>query len=106
MLSDYECVDGSVECSTLTPEQAAGLFRYAGIKTSAETIRDGIEQGVFPFAVFIGLNKRTFIISRVKCVSWLEEFTGVKVPVDEILAQLAAWEEERKQRTLKYKYNS
>lgn len=106
MLSDYECVDGAVDCSTLTPEQAAGLFRYAGIKTSAETLRDGIEQGVFPFAIFIGLNKRTFIISRTKCVAWLEEFTGVKVPVEKILKELADLEEERRQRTLKYKYNT
>lgn len=89
MLTDYECVEGAVECSTLTPEQTAGLFRYAGIKTSAETIRDGIEQGVFPFAVFIGKNKRSFIISRVKLVAWLEDFTGVKVPIDEVLTEIS-----------------
>ena len=89
MLTDYECVEGAAECSTLTPDQAAGLFRYAGIKTSAETIRDGIEQGVFPFAIMIGKNKRSFIISRVKLVAWLEDFTGVKVPVDTVLAEIS-----------------
>ena len=89
MLTDYECVEGAAECSTLTPDQAAGLFRYAGIKTSAETIRDGIEQGVFPLAIMIGKNKRSFIISRVKLVAWLEDFTGVKVPVDTVLAEIS-----------------
>ena len=56
---------------------------------SAETIRDGIEQGVFPFAVFIDKNKRSFIISRVKLAVWLEDFTGVKVPVEKILKDIS-----------------
>ena len=89
MLTDYECVSGAVGCSTLTPEQAAGLFRYAGIRIGAETIRDGIEQGAFPFAVFIKANKRSFIISRFKLTAWLEDFTGVKIPVEKILQEIS-----------------
>lgn len=85
MVTDFECVDGAVECSTLTPEQAAGCFHFAGIKISPEAIRNGIEQGVFPFAIMIELNKRNFIISKHKLQTWLEEFTGVHVPVERIL---------------------
>jgi hypothetical protein len=88
MITEYGCVDGAVDCATLTPEQAAGCLYYAGIKISPETLRDGIEQGVFPFAIMITQNKRNFIISRYKLEKWLEEFTGITVSVEKILTDV------------------
>lgn len=85
MLSDYECVDGAVECSTLTPEQAAGCMRYAGVKISIETLRNGLAQGKFPFGLMIDQGQRTFIISRVKLEEWLADFAGISVSCEQIL---------------------
>ena len=85
MLTDYECIDGAVECSTLTPEQAAGCMRYAGVKISIETLRNGIEQGRFPFGFVIEQGQRTFVISRFKLEQWLAEFTGLTVSVEQVL---------------------
>ena len=36
---------------TLTAEQAAERLRAEGVKISADTIRQGIQQGAFPFGV-------------------------------------------------------
>lgn len=85
MITDYECVDGAVECSTLTTDQAAGCLRYAGIKMSPVTLRDGIEQGKFPFGFVIDGGSRVFVISRYKLEKWIEEFTGMQVSVSRIL---------------------
>ena len=86
MITDFECLDGAVECSTLTSEQAAGCLRYAGIKISIQVFQEGMTQGVFPFAIFIDRGKRNFIISKKKLEEWLWDFTGVKIDADEILA--------------------
>ena len=88
MLSDYECVDGAVECSTLTSEQAVGVMHYAGVKISIPIFQDGVEQGVFPFAFVIEGGKRNFIISRKKLEEWLLEFAGVTVSCDRILKEV------------------
>lgn len=85
MITDYECIDGAVECSTLTSEEAVGCLRYAGIKISIPIFQDGIVQGVFPFAIAIEAGKRNFIISRHKLEAWLADFTGKVVSVEEIL---------------------
>ena len=66
-------------CATITPEEASNLMRDAGIRIEAETIRNGLEQGAFPFGVFIERNKRIFIISKKKFAEWVEDFTGVKI---------------------------
>lgn len=86
MITDFECVDGAVECSTLTSEQAAGCLRYAGIRISVPILQEGMAQGVFPFALTIEGGKRNFLISKRKLEKWLEDFAGVTVNVDEILA--------------------
>ena len=85
MQTDFECVDGAVECSTLTSEEAAGVLRYAGVKISIPIFQNGISQGVFPFAIVIDSGKRNFIISKHKLEMWIKEFTGVSVSVDKIL---------------------
>lgn len=42
---------------TLTPEKAAVYLRNMGLSTTAETLRQGISQGVYPFGVAIRLEK-------------------------------------------------
>lgn len=86
MITDFECVAGAVECSTLTSEQAAGCLRYAGIRISVPILQEGMAQGVFPFALTIEGGKRNFLISKRKLEAWLEDFAGVSVNVDEVLA--------------------
>ena len=60
-------------------------MRYAGIKMSPVTLRDGIEQGKFPFGFVIDSGSRVFVISRYKLEKWIEEFTGMQVSVSRIL---------------------
>lgn len=85
MITDFECLDGAVACSTLTTEEAAGCLRYAGIKVSPVTLREGIEQGKFPFGFMIEGSSRIFIVSRFQLEQWIETFTGISVSVDQIL---------------------
>ncbi len=85
MITDFECIDGAVGCSTLTTEEAAGCLRYAGIKVSPVTLREGIEQGKFPFGFMIESSSRVFIVSRFQLEQWIEAFTGISVSVDRIL---------------------
>ena len=85
MITDFECLDGAVVCSTLTTEEAAGCLRYAGIKVSPVTLREGIEQGKFPFGFMIEGSSRIFIVSRFQLEQWIEAFTGISVSVDQIL---------------------
>ena len=88
MLSDYECIDGAVESSTLTSEQAVGVMHYAGIKISVPIFREGAEQGVFPFVLCISGGERNFLISRKKLEEWILEFAGVSVSCDRILNEV------------------
>ncbi len=85
MVTDYGCLDGAVECSTLTSEQAVGCLRYAGIKISVPMFRDGLAQGAFPFAVYISGKESKFLISKKKLEEWLLDFTGISVEVDKVL---------------------
>lgn len=85
MQTDFECVSGAVECSTLTVEQACGCLRYAGIKMSVQTLRLGIEQGKFPFGISIESGSRVFIIFKHKLEEWIADAVGVSVDVDAVL---------------------
>lgn len=42
---------------TLTIQQTAQIFRDVGIATTEEKIRNGIEQGLFPFGVIVRSDK-------------------------------------------------
>lgn len=68
--------------ATITPEEAAVLMRDVGIKIETQTLRAGIEQGAFPFGIFIERNRSVFIISKKKLAEWIEDFAGVKVSFD------------------------
>ena len=85
MQTDFECLDGAVECSTLTSEEAAGVLRYAGVRMSIATLQNGMSQGVVPFAIAIESGKRNFIISKHKLEIWLKDFVGIDVSVDKVL---------------------
>lgn len=85
MQTDFDCVDGAVECSTLTCEEATGILRYAGVKMAVVTFQAGVVQGVFPFAFAIEQSSRRFVISKHKLEDWLKDFIGINVSVDEVL---------------------
>ena len=70
-------MDGQVIKVQITPEEAAQLLRERGIRIETETIREGIEQGVFPFGIFIQRNTRVFIIGSKKFCEWCLDFFGV-----------------------------
>ena len=72
-------VDNVHNAMTLTTEEAARLLRGAGIKIETVTLRDGIEQGVFPFGICIERGTRVFIISKKKFSEWCADFFGVDV---------------------------
>ena len=65
--------------ATITPERATQIIRDAGVQIGTETLRAGIEQGIFPFGVCIEANKRIFIISKKKLAEWLADFCGTTV---------------------------
>ena len=58
-------------------------MRDAGIKIETQTLRAGLEQGAFPFGLFIERNRGVFIISKKKFAEWLEDFAGAKVIFDD-----------------------
>lgn len=70
-------MDGQVNKKTLTPEEASQLLRERGIRIETETLREGIEQGAFPFGVFVQRDKRVFIIGAKKFSEWCLDFFGV-----------------------------
>lgn len=70
-------MDGQVIEKTLTTEEAARLLRGAGIKIQTVTLRQGIEQGKFPFGICIEKDIRVFIISKKKFCEWCLDFFGV-----------------------------
>lgn len=43
----------NIRVETMTLEQTAQLFRSVGVSTTAAKLADGIEQGVYPFAICI-----------------------------------------------------
>ena len=72
-------MDGQANKVTLTPEEASQLLRERGIRIETETLREGIEQGAFPFGVFIQRDKRVFIIGAKKFSEWCFDFFGIAV---------------------------
>lgn len=62
--------------ATITTEQAASLMRAAGIQIETVTLREGIEQGVFPFAVCIERSRKVFIVFKKKFAEWLFDVCG------------------------------
>ena len=65
----------------MTCEECCQRFRELGVSMHLDTLRSGIEQGVFPFGLCINMNNRKFLISRKKFEEWIEEFYKVKVTV-------------------------
>ena len=66
---------------TITPQDAERVLRNIGVSIEAATIRDGIEQGVFPFGIVIVRSKRVFLISKKKFIEWVEDFCDVTVTI-------------------------
>ena len=59
---------------TVTTAEAAEVMRTAGISISAETVRNGIEQGVFPFGVCIqGEKRKVYQVYKVLLLGWLKD---------------------------------
>ena len=50
--------------ATLTPAEATTHLMAAGMSISVKTLRDGIEQGVFPFGICVMSDSRIFYISK------------------------------------------
>lgn len=68
--------------STLTPEAATHIIRDAGVPIGTETLRAGIEQGVFPFGICVVQNNRKFLISKKKLVEWISDFCGIDLDIN------------------------
>ena len=59
----------------LTAQEATERLRAAGLRISAETVRDGIQQGVFPFGdcVMSGDKLKWCYIYANKLEAWIKE---------------------------------
>lgn len=62
-------------CGVLTPEEAKERLRAAGMKISADTIRMGIQQKVFPFGdvILTGKHNPVYLIYRKPMEAWIAE---------------------------------
>lgn len=63
------------EIKTLTPEEAVERLRERGMKISPETIRRGLEQGVFSFGDAIQTSDRScrYLIYERLFTEWMAE---------------------------------
>lgn len=63
---------------TMTPAAAAQYLRERGMSTSADTLRAGIQQGVFPFGDCVALPSggATYTIYQRLLDRWIEERAG------------------------------
>ena len=68
--------------ATITPQEAAQALNIAGMSITAKTLRDGIEQGAFPFGIFVSGDSRIFYISRKKLAEFIEDFCGTTMEVN------------------------
>ena len=68
--------------ATLTPAEATTHLMAAGMSISVKTLRDGIEQGVFPFGICVMSDSRIFYISKKKLTEFIKEFCGVETEVE------------------------
>lgn len=68
--------------ATLTAVEAVSILNNAGMSISVKTLRDGIEQGVFPFGICVLSDSRIFYISKKKLAEFIEDFCGVSMEID------------------------
>jgi hypothetical protein len=68
--------------ATLTAVEAVSILNSAGMSISVKTLRDGIEQGVFPFGICVLSDSRIFYISKKKLAEFIEDFCGVSIEID------------------------
>ncbi len=61
---------------TLTPQEATDVLRQHGMKLSPDTLRCGLEQGVYPFGICIQCDRQPVyqIFSRL-FYDWIAERT-------------------------------
>lgn len=65
---------------TYSAAEAAEILRAAGMHISAETVRLGLEQGVFPFGLVVHSSEgkpRCYVFAG-KLHSWMQEMEGEK----------------------------
>lgn len=67
--------DTNIVIETLTPKEAVEELRSMGMKISIDTLRDGIEQKIFPFGDCIQTKNGNpvYEIYRKKFDAWVEE---------------------------------
>lgn len=58
---------------TLTVQEACEELRLLGMSVSPEKLREGIQQGVYPFGTCVKLKTNTYDIFRVLFNKWIEE---------------------------------
>lgn len=59
---------------TLTPQEAAEVLRRHGMKISPDVLRLGLQQGVYPFGVYIAGNKSPiYQIFTKQFMEWISE---------------------------------
>ena len=64
----------SKKIDTLSLKEATEVLRQAGLRTTETTIRDGLEQGVYPFGDCVKRGKnRVFHIYRRLLEQWIDE---------------------------------
>lgn len=64
---------------TLSLEETTDLMRQAGIRTSAEKVRQGILQGVYPWGECIQMKAPSCTVYQKMFFRWLKE-RGEEVP--------------------------
>lgn len=59
---------------TLTVQEATELLRSNGMKTSVDTLGRGLQQGVYPFGIYIqGKKGPIYQIFKVQFDRWVQE---------------------------------
>lgn len=62
------------QIKTLTAQEATERLRSMGMKISVEAVRDGLQQGAFPFGNYIqGAKNRIFIVYEKLLNAWIAE---------------------------------
>ncbi len=69
---------------TMNAAQAAAVLRGMGMNTSPEKIRNGIQQGVYPFGDAVVMEKQTICtIYRKQLMDWARERATTAGPLQE-----------------------
>ena len=58
---------------TMTVQETVEELRTLGMSISLDKLRDGIEQGVYPFGTCIQMKSREFDVFRVLFDKWVDE---------------------------------